>query len=236
MKTYKIPILILAAFSLLFISCEKDNYAAPSSMLQGRLMYQGMPINVEHGQVGFELWQSGFGKMGAIGVPIAQDGTFSSLLFDGAYKLVFTPNQGPFYWKRNASGNVDTVQLDMKGSKTMDIEVTPYYLIKDAKLTVSGKTVNASCRIEKIITDANAKNIERVSLYINKTMIVSGNGTQHIVKADKNTADIPDLNNVTLTANIPDIVPTQNYVFARIGLKIAGVEDMIFSPLEKLSY
>ncbi len=233
---YNTTIIILAAFSWLFSSCEKDNYDAPSSMLAGKLVYQGATVNVEHGQVGFELWQSGFGKMGAIGVPIAQDGSFSSLLFDGDYKLVFTPNQGPFYWKRNATGNVDTIVVNMKGAKTMDIEVTPYYMIRDAKLALSGKTVNASCKIEKIITNANAKDIERVSLYINKTMFVSGHGTQHIVKTDKNVANIPNLNNVTLTANIPDIVPTQNYVFARIGLKIAGVEDMIFSPLEKLSY
>jgi hypothetical protein len=28
--------------------------------------------------------------------------------------------------------------------------------------------------------------------------------------------------------------PTQNYVFARIGVKIAGVEDLIFSPVQKV--
>jgi len=39
---------------------------------------------------------------------------------------------------------------------------------------------------------------------------------------------ITDLNNVTLRTAIPAIVPTQRYVFARIGLKAAGVEDLIF--------
>jgi hypothetical protein len=34
---------------------------------------------------------------------------------------------------------------------------------------------------------------------------------------------------------VPAIVPTQNYVYARVGVKIAGVEDMIFSPVVKVT-
>jgi hypothetical protein len=36
--------------------------------------------------------------------------------------------------------------------------------------------------------------------------------------------------------SVQAISPTQAYVFARIGLKIAGVEDRIFSPVEKITY
>jgi len=32
------------------------------------------------------------------------------------------------------------------------------------------------------------------------------------------------------------MTPTQNYVYARIGVKISGLEDMIFSPLVKISF
>ncbi len=217
-------------------SCAKDNYDAPSSTFNGRIVYNGEPINVEVGQVNFELWQPGFGASGAIPVNVAQDGAFSSLLFNGNYKLVFTANQGPFFWKRNTSGAVDTVALDINGDKTMDIEVTPYYMIRNTKINVSGKTVTATCGLEKVITDANAKNVERISLYINKTQFVSANGTQNIAKADINGGAIDNINDITLSTSIPDIVPTQNYIFARIGLKIAGVEDMIFSPLQKLTF
>jgi hypothetical protein len=38
-----------------------------------------------------------------------------------------------------------------------------------------------------------------------------------------------------LKATVPAITPTQNYVFARIGLKVTGVEDMIFSPVVKIN-
>jgi hypothetical protein len=42
-------------------------------------------------------------------------------------------------------------------------------------------------------------------------------------------------NTITLKTTVPAITPTQNYVFARIGLKIAGVEDMIFTPVVKVN-
>ncbi|WP_346239203.1 DUF3823 domain-containing protein [Niabella insulamsoli] len=237
MKMINIMKLLLAVGIMSsFYACEKDNYDAPASEFKGRIVYQGEPINVEYGQVTFELWQPGFGRNGSINVTIDQDGDFSSLLFNGDYKLVFTPNQGPFYWRRNSGGTVDTIAVNISGSKTMDIEVTPYYMIRNAQITNAAKVVTATCSLEKVITDANAKNVERVSLYINKTQFVSGNGTQYIAKTDLAAGSIANMNNISLSATIPDIAPTQNYVFARIGLKIAGVEDMIFSPLQKLEF
>lgn len=235
-KKYIFNSLILLMLVVLSYSCAKDNYDAPSSEFSGRIVYQGEPIHVEFGQVNFELWQPGFGKNGSISVSVNQEGHFSSLLFNGDYKLVFTANQGPFYWNRNAAGAVDTLALPISGSKTLDIEVTPYYMIRNANISIAGNTVTGTCSLEKIITDANAKNVERVSLYVNKTMFVSGNGTQYIAKTDLAASAITDINNISLSVAVPNIVPTQNYVFARIGLKIAGVEDMIFSPLQKLTF
>lgn len=228
-----IVLIIVCSF---FIACEKDNYEAPSSFFEGTIQYNGEPIHVEFGQVAFELWQSGFGKSGAIHVAVNQDGSFSSLLFDGEYKMVFSNNQGPFLWKRNAAGTPDTIAIQIKGNKKMDIEVIPYYMIRNAQMTLTGKKLTATCKLEKVTTDMNARNIERVSLYVNKTQFVSGNGTQHIARKDLGSGAIADINHVILDVDIPDIIPTQNYVFARIGLKIAGVEDMIFSPLQKITY
>jgi hypothetical protein len=39
-----------------------------------------------------------------------------------------------------------------------------------------------------------------------------------------------------LSVTVPAIIPTQTFVYARIGLKIAGLEDMIFSPLQKVTF
>lgn len=215
-------------------SCKKDNYSPPSSTLQGRLIYNGDSIGVERNQVPYELYQYGFGKVGAIASTFAQNGTYSSLLFDGNYKFIIPNGQGPFMWKQTTSGAPDSLLITMSGNQNLDIQVTPYYMIRNPQITGSGTNVTATFKVEKIITDANAKDIDRVSLYINKTQFVSGG--DNIAATDMSGSAITDMNNISLTVGIPTIVPTQNYVFARIGVKIAGVEDMLFSPVTRIQF
>ncbi len=226
--------IVLIALSAIAISCKKDNYEAPSSTLKGRIVYQGEAIGVERDQVPYELYQYGFGKVGALGASFAQDGSFSALLFDGDYKFIIPNGQGPFMWKQTATGAPDSLPITLKGTQTLDVDVTPFYMIRTPQITGGGGNVSATFKAEKIITDANAKDIERVSLYINKTQFVSGG--DNIAITDLAGSDITDPNNITLTVKVPAIVPTQNYVFGRIGLKIAGVEDMIFSPVQKIQF
>ncbi len=229
-KFHYIFLIVLASITY---SCKKDNYDPPSSALTGRLVYKGEAIQVEYDRVPFELYQYGFGRVGPINGTITQDGTFSHLLFDGEYKFVIRPGQGPFLWPQTG-GKADSISIAIQGSKQMDIEVMPYYMIRTPQIAKSGTSVTASLKAEKIITDAvNGRNIERVSLYINKTQFVSG--TDNIAKTDLAGSAITDPNSITLSVAIPTIKPTQNYVFARIGLKIAGAEDMIFSPLQKIN-
>ena len=227
---YLLGVLALAAAA----GCKKDNYPQPGSMLTGHLLYKTDTIQVERNQVPFQIYQYGFGKVGPIGSTFSQDGTLSSVLFDGIYKIIVPNGQGPFMWKQTAAGNPDTVSVTLKGNQSIDLQVTPYYMIRNASITVSGGTAKATCKLEQIITDANAKNVERVSLYINKDQFVSGG--DNIAKKDLAAADITDMNNILINVAVPSITPTQNYVYARIGLKIAGLEDMIFSPLQKISF
>lgn len=224
---------ILAVLIIAFASCAKDNYDAPSSTFQGRITYQGEPVNVEEGQVRFQLWESGWGKLTAIDVAVKQDGGFSAVLFDADYKLVFPSGQGPFM-RVSSGSSKDTTNLTLRGNQTMDIEVIPYYMVRDARFNYSSGNITAHCRIDKIITDANAKDIERVTLYINKTQFVSG-GTQ-IANADLAISPSTDWANVNMSVAVPAMVPAQNYVFARIGVKIAGVEDLVFSPVMKVDF
>ncbi len=76
--------------------------------------------------------------------------------------------------KQVSAAAKDTVYVNINGSQTLDIEVTPYYMIRNPQITASGGNVNATVSLEKIITDANAKDVERVTLYVNKTQFVSG--------------------------------------------------------------
>jgi hypothetical protein len=225
---------IIIALLLATTGCKKDNYNAPASTFKGRLTYKGDAVNVEYNQVPFDLYQPGFGKTAPIVGTFQQDGSYSTLLFNGNYKFTIPPNQGPFMWKELGPGKRDTLAVTVSGSQTMDIEVMPYYMVRNAQITVGSNKVNAVFNIEKIVTDANAKDIDRVNLYINKTQFVSG-GDQ-IAATELAGSAITSLNNISMSVNIPGISPTQNYVFARVGIKISGVEDMIFSPLVKVTF
>jgi hypothetical protein len=226
--------LLLLAVILGISSCKKDNYEAPSSTLKGRLLYNQEEIGVQYNQVPVELYQSGFGKTGPITGFFAQDGSYSTLLFDGNYKLVIRTDQGPFTYRRTASGAVDSLAVTVSGDQTLDLQVIPYYLVRNAAYTVAASALTATFSVDQIITGADAKAIERVNLYINKTQFVSGNGDENIAQSELAASAITNPSSVTMTVNVPTISPTQNYVFARIGVKISGIEDMIFSPLQKI--
>lgn len=191
-------------------------------------MYQGEPIQVGQSEVNFELYQSGFGKDGPINVLVAPDGTFSSRLFAGNYRLAIVDGQGPFRKLQ------DSVAINLPDSGTaVDIEVSPYYLVRSAQFSKNGNLIDATAQVEKILTGDQGTDVEKVTLFLNKTLIVSNNGDRNIAQGD---ADLADLSNLSVSVEIPDIQPTQNYVFARIGVKMVNVEDWIFSPVEKIDF
>jgi hypothetical protein len=225
--------LLLCALIMVLASCSKDTYDAPGSTFSGRIVYNGEPINVAYNQVRFQLWQSGFGKLTPIDVTIKDDGSFSSLLFNGSYKISFPGGQGPYMTKQSGSSK-DTLALEVKGNTNMDIEVIPYYMVRNPQFSISSGKVTGLFKLDKIITDVNAKDIERVTLYLNKTQFVSDAGSANVVKKELAGTDITDMNNISLDVNVPALVRTQNYIFARIGVKISGVEDMIYSPVKEL--
>lgn len=225
----------LAVFCLAAFSCKKDNYEEPKSKLSGRFHYKGESIHVQHDQVPFELYQYGFGRVAPIVGHLTQEGTYSHVLFDGEYKLIVRPGQGPFVWPETG-GKSDSLTVTLKGDKQLDIEVTPYYMIRTPQIVKNGSNLTATFKAEKIITDAaRAKNIRTVGLYISKTQFVSANDFYPNARTEMAGSTIADPNNVSLSVAIPTISPTQNYVFARIGLRIEGVEDWIYSPVVKIN-
>jgi hypothetical protein len=226
-------IIALGVISGFLASCGYDNFDEPASKLEGKLVYKGEAINVSYNDVTFQLWEPGWQKKGEINVSVNQDGTYGAMLFDANYKLVIPKNQGPFMSLTNAETKSDTILVNLKGSKVMDIEVMPYYMIRTPQFAVSGREVTGTFKVEKIITDANAKNVERVNLYVNKTQFVDFRS--NVASSELAGASVTAGNTITLKTTVPALTPTQNYVFARIGLKIAGVEDMIFSPVVKVN-
>lgn len=214
-------------------SCRKDNYDPPGSMLTGAVLYGKDTVYLEYDRVPFQLFEYGFGKVGPIASSFKQDGSFSALLFDGEYKFTIPPGQGPFKWRELAPGVPDSVNVTVRGNTNLNIEVTPYYIIRNTQVSASGNTITAQFAAEKIITDADAKDIERVNLYINRTQFVSG--TNNVAWAEISGGNITDPTSITISQNVPNLIPAQNFVFVRVGIKIQGVEDMVFSPLIRVN-
>jgi hypothetical protein len=227
---------IIIALLFAATGCKKDNFEAPKIKLSGHLVYQGEQVNVELNQVPFQLFQPGFGLNEEIKGSFDQDGFYSVLTFAGNYKLTMAANQGPFLWKEVSAGKRDTVAINLTGDQTVDLEVMPYYLVRQPVFTKAGSNINVTFNIAKIITGANAKDIERVNLYVNKTQLVSGANYYNINKAEIAGSALTSLDNISMSVSVPTITPTQNYVFARVGIKIAGVEDMVFSPVAKVTF
>lgn len=229
---YNFLILFILAIGL--ASCEYDNYDAPNATLQGRVVYNGEPIGVAVNEVNFELWEPGWQLKNPISVTVAQDGSYSASLFNATYKLAFRPNQGPFRMVHNSATDSDTILVDVSGSTVLDIEVEPYYMIRNPQFALNDNVVNATASLEQIITGEDARNIEQVSLFLNKTQFVDQRGDYNLARTDVAGADIEDLNNISLSTNVPDLVRSQSFIYARIGVKIEGVEDMLYSPVQRL--
>src|SRR5687768_1881292 len=125
---YKLSFIIgiLVVFSA---ACKKDNFDPPMSWITGTVVYQNQPVGVRSNGVQLELWQPGFANFSKIPVHVAQDGTFSANVFDGDYKLTFLRNNGPWV------DRTDTINVSVRGSATVDVPVTPYFLVGSETFT-----------------------------------------------------------------------------------------------------
>lgn len=218
---------------ILLSTCEKDNFDPPSASLTGRLLYRGEPIYVEYDRVSYELYQDGFGKTGPLGSTFTPQGEFSHLLFDGAYKMIIPVGQGPFVPLKNEAGTADTMLIELRGSEDMDIEVTPYWMIRNTQVNAGEQdSIRGTFSLEQIVGGDEAKDIESVTLYVSKTTFA--NSQTNVATTSLPGAEIVDPNSVSLKVGIPDLQPIQDYVFASIGVKFVEVEDMIFSPTLKI--
>ncbi len=104
-------IILIGLCSTTILSCKKDNYKAPSLTLNGKLTYKGEALQFQYNQIEYQIYQYGFGKVGAIYQNFAQDGTFSSLLFAGNYKLTIPNGQVPFKWNQGVPGVPDSLSI-----------------------------------------------------------------------------------------------------------------------------
>lgn len=205
-------------------SCGLDNYDAPESLLQGKIVYQGRPLGLRStsGAIQLQLYQDGYAKRDPIPVYVNQEGEFSAKLFEGDYKLVTRDGNGPWVNSR------DTLEVSVKGTTKCTLEVVPYYLFDKYEISLTGDKITAKATIEKIVPEAS---VERVILAVGKTRFVdeSTNLTQKRITL-KNEAQAETTLNMTSVAGYEKTA----HLFARIGVRAVGADQYVFTPVVKL--
>lgn len=225
MKT-RIFFYLAVSVAILMTGCELDNFEEPSSELNGQILYDGSPIGVKDNEVELELWQDGYELSQDIPVYVAQDGSFSATLFDGDYQLVLRQDNGP--WVDNS----DSITVNLEGSAEVDVHVEPFYIINKESINYNNGSVEASFTVEQI---NDSRDLEFVGLYIGMTNIVDQ------VYNEANTTEAGDQITFGDTVNLAvdlsnNSLENRENVYVRVGLKVVGKPDLLFSQIENIEF
>ncbi|HLN20362.1 MAG TPA: DUF3823 domain-containing protein [Bacteroidales bacterium] len=220
--------IMVATLGLFSTRCEYDNYDPPTSILSGNVMYNNVPVGVRSGATQLELWQYSWNTRGVIAkakivVNIDQNGFYSSRLYDGDYKLVRLKG-GPW------ADQTDSIAVSVRGNTTLDVPVSPFFVINNPVFTFSGTDITSTCNLTKLGT----YNITSLTLYVGLTNIVDqNNSSQTNVLSASALTDLSTAktNKVTLTAaNLG-----RSYVYVRLGVLSAGSSERYYTPVQKIS-
>lgn len=214
----------LVLLLVLFTGCGKDNYDAPESKLVGKVTYQGQALNLRGtGEaIQLQLYQDGYEKHDPISVFVGQEGEFSALLFNGEYKLVTRDGNGPWMNRH------DTVTVNLNGHSEVNIEVTPYFMISNEQLAVSGTTMTASFTINQIVSTAT---INKVMLILSKTQFADD--VNNVFRKDITEVSAGAVN---LSADISGNteIAKAKALYARVGVLANGADQAIYSTVVRL--
>lgn len=232
----KIALFLFTVLTALFTSCEYDNYDAPNTTLTGKVTYNGQAINVKNNQVSFRLYEPGWELSAStyLTVQVAQDGTFSASVYTGkTYKLIRVENVGP--WVNPTAADTITVANCTSG-QMVDMPVTPYYLLENASISCANKVVTGTCSVNEITA---GRKIEKVGLYAGRNLIVDdtynfGNSETTTVKAGDSVTLSVDLSQLSVNSTANSL-PSTGFIYARMGLKIEGIDAMVYTEPFKLS-
>lgn len=220
---YKINLYLLISFLMLFSSCEIDNYDPPKSTLSGQIVFEDNPVSVRSNGVQLELWQPGYDLFGKIPIYVNQDGSYTASVFDGDYKLTVLRG-APWVFSS------DTINVEVRGSNLLNVPISPYYILDNVDFQLKdGAEINADFNLRQI---SNNENLEYVRLYLGNTIILDQN--VNIKSATINASEMMDLSN---TFSLPIEIPSsadRSYVFARLGVKVKDVAELLYSSPQKI--
>jgi len=230
-----ISLFLLLFLPVVFTSCEYDNFDEPEATISGKVVYEGQTLYVKNNQVTFRLYEPGWELSAStyMNVQIAQDGTFSASVYSGkSYRLIRQDNIGP--WVNPTSS--DTIFIDnCKKNEVVEMPVTPYYILTNPAISNNGRIVSGSCSVREI---AGGRNIEYVGLYAGRNIIVDnaynfGSVTTAAVAGDQISLQV-DLSGLSVNSTASSF-PSTGVFYARLGLKIEGIDAMIYTEPVRLT-
>ena len=176
MKTISKVFSAILLTALTLTSCLKDNSDEPTSFIRGRVVYKGEPLQLCGNEaVRLQLYQRGYAKHDPVEVFVNQNGEFSVCIFDGQYQLITKDGNGPW-----SPAGRDTIEVSLRGHAEVDVEVTPYYLVDNAQMSLDGNKVNASFTVNKIA----GTGIDRVFVMLGTTQFLS-DGEHNVDRYDE---------------------------------------------------
>lgn len=215
-------IILSLTCGLLMASCEFDNYEEPESVIEGRFVFNDQLVGVKSDLDVIRLYEDGWQKFTPITVSVKQDGTFRATLFDGDYKLALVAGNGP--WENIA----DTLAFELKGSKVLDIPVEPFFWPSQEDYQLNGEALTASFDVDQVV---EGREIEFVSFFIGRTALVDNLFNLKNVKLLP--ANIPDLDQrLSIDMDVSDVA--QKFVYARVGIKTRGNQELVFTQAQKI--
>lgn len=233
-------LLLLAVFAT---SCGMDNYDAPESKLYGQILYKDAngtehPLQVKGTgeSIKLSLYQYGWQLSDGITLYADQDAKFEAILFDGDYHMITNNNNGPWKTVQISETKKDTVDFALKGSTEVKIYVTPYFLIENASMSMSGTSVSATCDVKQIITDA-VVNTQSIFLSSTKFVDEQTNFARMDFNEDKSAGNKNFLFTITDAGQLKALENAKirtGKVYARIGVKAEGADQFIYSEVFEL--
>jgi len=194
-------------------------------VLSGRLVYDGEPVGVRQGLSVLHIFEPGWQTYEPINVIVKQDGTFSSLLFQGHYNLVPIAGTGPFIVH-----DTDTVNVAITASlTTIDIPVVPYFITSNEQIKKEGSTLTTVFNIEKIVQTAS---LDKVGVFIGETMLVDDKFYIKKMEVDEAVIGNDIASPIVVPLTINDI--KEQTVYIRIGVKAKESSEYLFTQVQKI--
>ena len=221
MKLKSINTYFILLIAIALASCEFDNFEEPKSTLSGRLVYNGETLGLRSNGVELELWQRGYDLFQKIPVYVAQDGTFSAVLFDGDYKMTLIRGNGPWM------DRTDSIDVQVRGSQMIDVEVQPYYVVNNTSVNVNGNNLSVTFTIDDINPD---RNLEFAAIYMGRTSITDAVRNEGVfnIPADQIVLGTP----LTVEFPIPEALAGRSEIFVRVGAKTVGIPELVYTQVE----